>query len=275
MDFALAVLPVFLLTSSLSAQVTYFSEDFSVFPMPGWSQVNYGTPGNPGWEYDAGGGRVFHNNHQTSSDHRLISPIVDLSNATSAYLHFDGEVENTYALLGFGAIEASADGGQSWTTIWRDQSSYDVPYSINVNLSSWLGAGASQVLFAIHYQGSFKHKWWVDNLVIDDQPVRNFKHSAGWIGVGFRSHILADGCSINGNVALAFSLTGTGPTMTQFGLVDMSIPIYKLSSDVSDNQCLASLSFTPPLHASGVTLYTQGVDLRTGTLSDLVVVVIP
>jgi hypothetical protein len=71
-----------------------------------------------------------------------------------------------------------------------------------------------------------------------------------------------------GAVLLGYSLAGAGPTMTPFGLVDISAPITQLPTLTADAAGVASMSTGIPGRATGFTLYTQGADLASGTLTN-------
>jgi len=72
----------------------------------------------------------------------------------------------------------------------------------------------------------------------------------------------------SGNVLMGYSISGVGPTMTPYGLVDMSMPITSLPTMTADAAGVASLSLTVPGGASGLTVYMQSVDLTSGELSN-------
>lgn len=71
-----------------------------------------------------------------------------------------------------------------------------------------------------------------------------------------------------GSVRIGYSLTGAGPTLTPFGSVDMSAPISTLAFLTADAAGNASFSPTVPGGAAGLTLYTQGLDVASGTLTN-------
>ncbi|MCH2100470.1 MAG: hypothetical protein MK209_00890 [Planctomycetes bacterium] len=64
---------------------------------------------------------------------------------------------------------------------------------------------------------------------------------------------------------VGFSLTGAGPTMTQYGAVDLSNPIKRLPIVTLDASGAADFSQTLPAWATGVPVWIQGIDLG-GTL---------
>lgn len=89
----------------------------------------------------------------------------------------------------------------------------------------------------------------------------------GLVGGGIAT-LSVSNATASGNVLLAYSLTGAGPTATPFGPVDMSPPISQLPTLTADAFGNASLSTGIPGRATGFTLYTQGVDLTSGSLTN-------
>jgi len=69
-------------------------------------------------------------------------------------------------------------------------------------------------------------------------------------------------------VFLGYSLTGSGPTNTAFGMVAMSPPIKLLTALTTDSAGGSVWSSPVPPSASGRTLYSQGVDLASGALTN-------
>ncbi|NQU49923.1 MAG: hypothetical protein HQ519_14820 [Planctomycetes bacterium] len=76
-----------------------------------------------------------------------------------------------------------------------------------------------------------------------------------------------------GAVIGAYSLTGTGPTNTPYGFVDLSMPIHALPTMTADAAGNASYSRTLPM-AIGVTVWIQAVDVGSGEISNLLTQVI-
>ncbi len=174
----LPILSAVVVAGSLSAQTTYLSEDFdTAVPPAGWTTINLDGGVSIGWIQDAQL-RAWHQDESGyTSDNYLVSPVMDLSLATAAYLHFNGETNfanymaNHPTSLGDGIsnMEVTTDGGLTWTVIWTDTSlnSGDT-YAPDVDLSAYLGSASVQI--GIHYFGTFAQEWWVDNILVDDQP---------------------------------------------------------------------------------------------------------
>ena len=166
-----------LMAAPLAAQTTYFSEDFTAgVPPTGWFHQK--VSGSMGW-HSSGSTRAWHEDESGyTCDSYLVSPVIDLSSASSAYLHFAGETYYVTYLAnhpnGFGDgisnVEVTTDGGATWTVLWTDTSTVDnTPYAPNLNLTPY--AGNSNVQIAFHYYGTYAHEWWVDYLIVDDVPV--------------------------------------------------------------------------------------------------------
>lgn len=66
----------------------------------------------------------------------------------------------------------------------------------------------------------------------------------------------------------ACSFTGPGPTTTPWGLVSLSNPIINLPAVVSDPVGTANLPLAVPAGATGIQIWIQALDLRSGTLSN-------
>ncbi|MBT4465753.1 MAG: hypothetical protein HOD03_03610 [Planctomycetes bacterium] len=173
------------MTSTLLAQTTYLSEDFTGgVPPAGWTDTK--TPGSLGWHQSAGT-RAWHEDESgITCDSYLISPDIDLSTATTAYLHFAGETYySTYMANhpssfgdGVSTIEVTTDGGATWTVIWTDTTTVDnTPYAPNLGLNAFVGSATVNI--SMHYYGTYAHEWWVDYFIVDDTPVPTLATATG------------------------------------------------------------------------------------------------
>ncbi|HEX6520381.1 MAG TPA: carboxypeptidase regulatory-like domain-containing protein [Streptosporangiaceae bacterium] len=95
-------------------------------------------------------------------DSSLVSPVVDLSDATSPEIGID----STY--IGFPGqtadVDLSLDGGTTWSTVWS-------PYSVNPghqDIPIPQAAGQSDVRVRFHFTGSWGRRWDIDNVLIGD-----------------------------------------------------------------------------------------------------------
>ena len=269
-----------LCAAPLSAQTTLLSEDFSSGWPAGWMQVH--NPGNlaTGWYHDSAQGVMRHSG-QFDANNTLVSPALDLSSMSQAYLHFDGETENSWWLHthesaqgnGYSTIEVTVDGGQSWDILWDDASIDDDTYRFSLDLAPYLGP--SQVHLGFHYRGDLDHALKIDHVLVDDRPVDAVSLEPGFIQAPFRSYLIIKGATRNQVVKAAYSRTGNAPTQTRFGVAHLSAPILPFGLDVADNNGTATIRFQPPAASVGRTLHVQVVDWRTGTLSNPLSVVIP
>ena len=93
-------------------------------------------------------------------------------------------------------------------------------------------------------------------------------YSIAGLAGGGSATLTVSSATPGGGVLIGYSLTGAGPTPTPFGMVDMSAPISTLPTLIADAAGVASLTTGVPGRASGFTLYTQGADLTSGTLTN-------
>jgi hypothetical protein len=106
-----------------------------------------------------------------------------------------------------------------------------------------------------------------DNWALGDGPSGPIYTITGLVGGGTAT-LTVTGATAGGGVLIGYSLTGAGPTMTPFGMVDMSAPITQLPTLTADAAGVASLSTGIPSRATGFTLYSQGADLASGALTN-------
>ncbi len=161
------------------AQNTYFSEDFDSWPAAGWTQQNNGaagawTAGVPGSYNYVISGMAFHDRSVGACDNMLISPAVDLSGATGPiYMHwFDYLSRINYMAhhsagygTGVNTVEASTDGGVTWSVIWTEARTGGLLDANHIDLSSY--AGTSNLMLGFRYTGDDDQVWGIDELRID------------------------------------------------------------------------------------------------------------
>ncbi len=90
---------------------------------------------------------------------------------------------------------------------------------------------------------------------------------------GNSATLSAKGGTPLGQIIPAYSLTGSGPTNTPYGLVDLSQPIRTLPTMTADANGDASHTQVVP-NAIGVTVWIQAVDTLSGDISNLLTQVI-
>jgi hypothetical protein len=113
----------------------------------------------------------------------------------------------------------------------------------------------------------------LDGIGIDDIDVHSgtpppLTYSVVGLVGGGTTTLTVQGASAGGGVLLGYSLTGAGPTLTAYGMVEMSLPIRQLGNLTANPSGEAVLSTGIPARASGLTVYTQAVDLLSGQLTN-------
>jgi len=168
-----------LFSSTALAQTTYFSEDFDSWPAAGWTQQNNGaagawTAGSPGSYTYIISGMAFHDYGAGQADNMLISPAVDLSGATGpVYMHWFDYLNRVKYMAhhsaglgnGVNTVEASTDGGATWTVIWTETRTGGLLDANHIDLSSY--AGTSNLMLGFRYTGDNAQIWGLDEIRID------------------------------------------------------------------------------------------------------------
>jgi hypothetical protein len=72
----------------------------------------------------------------------------------------------------------------------------------------------------------------------------------------------------NSPILIGFTRAGAGPVMTPYGMVDMSFPITPLPVVTTGANGSVDFQMGIPAGTTGVTIYTQGVDLTSGVLTN-------
>jgi len=159
---------------------TWFAEDFDSFLPAGWTQQNAGVSGQ--WESGLSNSGLFlviedmafHSYSSGQNDDRLVSPVIDLTSASApVYVHWlDYKTRRNYmahhaSSLGNGVatLEASTDGGLSWTALWTETRETGDVVTPTVDLSSY--AGSNNLQLGFHYTGDSAFRWGIDELRVD------------------------------------------------------------------------------------------------------------
>jgi hypothetical protein len=163
---SLPLLMALLFASSAAAQQVFLDEDFSsgVFPPAGWSETLLGNA--PGWE-SSGSNTAFHDDFFGNNNSHLLTPSLDLSSASDAWLHLT--YGQRYARYRFSnSIEVTLDGGLTSTVLYdMDSLLSGGGQELHLQLDAWLGQSSVQLSF--HYIGDYANEWWLDRVGIDDQ----------------------------------------------------------------------------------------------------------
>jgi hypothetical protein len=146
----------------------------------GWSVVNAeGTTG--GWEFDdpgsrgnkTGGDGAFavadsdHFGSGATQDTQLISPVYDFTGKNAPELAFNTEYKSIGGQTA--EVDATSDGGATWTRVWATTSGIDGPARFEVPLSDFAGKAAVQVRF--HFTSEFGWWWSVDNVFVGNREL--------------------------------------------------------------------------------------------------------
>lgn len=143
---------------------TLLSEDFKTWPPVDWTVKNNG--GDCVWNstyttekpnYTGGGDYAAtadsdHCGDKTTMDTELITPQLDLSDVSTAAIHFRAAYRNEPSLSGFFQVAVTTDGGSNWDLLldWQEDHSPTGPgEEIILDLTPY--AGESSVYVRFHY----------------------------------------------------------------------------------------------------------------------------
>lgn len=216
--FPLILAGIVLVAGSASAQSYLYENHDAGVPGSGWTQVK-NNPTSQGWIQSADL-RAWHEDEPSSygtSDDLLVSPPMDLSGASSVYVHFNSQLgyadylANHPSSVGDGENDLwiSTNGGANWTEVWTDTRTVNGTEWTDVDISSY--AGNSNVRIALRFYGTFAQEWWVDEVAVDRYPTYPPPpFSLAKAGACPGPVILSTaGATPNGSVALMHGLAGT------------------------------------------------------------------
>ncbi|MDA1259662.1 MAG: hypothetical protein O3A20_03485, partial [Planctomycetota bacterium] len=144
----------------------------------------------------------------------------------------------------------------------------EVFYGDGILAMPW-GPYTGQSFGLASFGDSFMDDWEAG--IVSNGPV----YTASNVIVGQVATFEVNGATAGGTVMLGWSTTGAGPTNTVYGTVSMSAPIGKLAQLTANAVGVASFQAVVPASAAGKTLYTQGVDVGSLTLTNALVIAIP
>ena len=212
----------------------------------GWSVVNAaGTTG--GWEFDdpgsrtnrTGGDGAFavadsdHFGNGAHQDSQLVSPVYDFTGKTAPEVAFDTEYQ---AYNGQTAeVDATSDGGTTWTKVWSTTTGITGPSRIEVPLTDFAGQAAVQLRFA--FTSSFGWWWSVDDVFVGN---RGLTPTPGGLVVG----TVTDANTGTGAVGATVSVQGqSGQSATTVATPDdpnLGDGFYSLFSSAFGSQTLTA-----------------------------------
>ncbi|WP_079138820.1 carboxypeptidase regulatory-like domain-containing protein [Actinacidiphila rubida] len=152
-------------------------EPFAAAATPtGWTVKNNTAAG--GWQFDdplnrgnqtGGTGRFAEVDDYAlgwaPADTELISPVYDFSKQTKPQLQFETALPSLYRLGDLTAdVDASTDGGATWTNVWHHTDVIGGPSHQSVQLADY--AGKSSVRLRFHFTGSLTGIWQIDDVAV-------------------------------------------------------------------------------------------------------------
>ncbi|MEE4542441.1 carboxypeptidase regulatory-like domain-containing protein [Streptomyces sp. V4-01] len=153
------------------------SQSFATAAAPGGWTVRNHTPAG-GWQFDdplnrgnqtGGAGRFAEVDDYAlgwaPADTELLSPGYDFSAETKPELQFDTALPSLYRLGDLTAsVDASTDGGSTWTTLWQHTDVLGGPAHETVPLADY--AGKPSVRLRFHFTGSLTGIWQIDDVAV-------------------------------------------------------------------------------------------------------------
>ncbi|MBY8879648.1 carboxypeptidase regulatory-like domain-containing protein [Streptomyces sp. PLK6-54] len=245
-------------------------EPFATAAAPdGWTVKNNTSAG--GWQFDdplnrgnqtGGTGRFAEVDDfalgWAPADTELISPVYDFSAETKPALQFDTALPSLYRLGDLTAdVDASTDGGATWTTVWHHTDVLGGPSHQNVPLTAY--AGKSSVRLRFHFTGSLTGIWQIDNVAVGTPTLVT---RPGGLVVGqvtdanTRAGVL--GATVNGVAAPS----DAGRSVASPGDPAVGDGLYWLFSSRTGKQ-----QFTAGLPGFGYPAVTAKVDVRPGAVT--------
>ncbi|KAA3608341.1 MAG: hypothetical protein DWQ01_13330 [Planctomycetota bacterium] len=94
-------------------------------------------------------------------------------------------------------------------------------------------------------------------LLTGDAPLV-FSHTG--LFAGFLTSLIVNGAGPGNDVYFLYSLTGNGPTQTQFGIMDLTMPVIQIGPVTANSQGQAVRTSMVPGPAAGKTVYLQALE---------------
>ncbi|MEM3341200.1 MAG: choice-of-anchor J domain-containing protein, partial [Thermoplasmata archaeon] len=176
---------------------------------------------------------------KTQND-RLISPPINLSGLTSAYLDFYHYYYHAFSSNA--AIEISTD-GLTWTRIGYFTASTTGWSNAVINISAY--AGQPVVYIAFHYNGSYSWYWAIDEILIYESPVAQevLNTTVENVTVPFSGAVVSFG-------GVTFQ-----PNVLYYSVMNITTPDYNISNNLVDTLVVPyvpTANYMPGLLSGGV-----------------------
>jgi hypothetical protein len=298
---------VFLLAASLAGQSA--SDDFDRANAstlgPDWSVVegafgidaNQAKKDNP-WSF----GFVFHTG--LAGDYALSSQQVDFGSGGGNLSLIAGLDPNTWSAVearlqdndGDGAMDRlffnSAVNAGNWngSSLWYDLATPTVTGTMKLSFVN----NGDIALVEITNSAGGSESFQAGGILSSSFPPAGDKLAVGGFGTGtfdnwsgsiepYSIANLAAGRTATMQLAgmqpgrtaiFAYSRTGPGPTLTNFGWVNMSLPIRTVGGGIAGADGVARFDVAVPAIAAGLTIYSQALNVTTTELSNSVVMVV-
>ena len=109
---------------------------------------------------------------------------------------------------------------------------------------------------------------WNSDGGLEDTNSASFTLFANQFVPGEEAIISVAGATPFGAALVAWSVSGAGPTSTQYGMAELSMPIHVLPALTSDSSGMSNISIILPATLSGTQVWLQALDLSAGSLSN-------
>lgn len=242
-------------------QHVLFEENFEGGIPPSWTQVQRGYRGDiwtPGFNLVDGSCDI---NHEWFCDigfffrdNLIVSPPIDLTGQTEAFLEF-GQWQIFPTQRNYNGVEITTDGGGSFQTVYVENGTWSGFDSTQVDISAFAGHASVQVAF--HYQGIIANDWSIDNFRVTSSPLH---YDIQNLAAHQQATFAVTGSVPGNGVVILFSVTGPGPLMTRFGTVNLTPPFFLFPPLVADANGRASLTLTIPPAPMGLPFFSQAYD---------------
>jgi hypothetical protein len=109
---------------------------------------------------------------------------------------------------------------------------------------------------------------WNSDGGLEDSNSTSFALFANQFATGAEAILSVAGASPLGLALVAWSVAGSGPIPTQYGVAELSMPIHVLPALTLDSSGMSKISITLPATLSGTQVWLQALDLSAGALSN-------